>query len=83
MLSKSIKASSPDASLKEKRRQDQARDGLKAAAEYEAAAAAMREKTAKLRALRLAKEAKDAAEAIANPPEPAKAKKSKAKKKVE
>ncbi len=81
-MSKSIKASSPDAALREKRRQDQARDGLKAAAEYEAAAVAMREKTAKLRALRLAREAKDAAEAAANPPEPVK-KKTKAKKKAE
>ena len=81
-MSKSIKASSPDATLREKRRADQARDGLKAAAEYEAAAVAMREKTAKLRALRLAREAKDAKEAADNPPEPVK-KKSKAKKKVE
>ncbi|MBS0246698.1 MAG: hypothetical protein JSR61_08760 [Proteobacteria bacterium] len=69
-----MKASSPDATLREKRRQDQARDGLKATAEYEAAATAMREKTAKLRALRLAREAKDAAEAAANPPEPVKKK---------
>lgn len=82
MLSKSIKASSPDATLKLKRRQDQARDGLKAAAEYEAAAVAMRDKTARLRALRLAREAKEAADLAANPPEPAKPKKSK-KKKVE
>ena len=81
-MSKSIKASSPDATLKAKRRQDQARDGLKATAEYEAAAGAMREKTAKLRALRLAREAKDAKEAADAPPEPPKAKKSK-KKKVE
>lgn len=80
-MSKPIKASSPDATLREKRRQDQARDGLKAAAEYEAAAIAMREKTAKLRALRLAREAKDAQEAADAPPKPAKAKKSK--KKVE
>jgi hypothetical protein len=65
-----------------KRRQDQARDGLVAAAEYEAAAVAMREKTVRLRALRLAKEAKDAQAAADAPPEPPKAKK-KAKKKVE
>ena len=81
-MSKTIKASSPDATLREKRRQDQACDGLKAAAEYEAAAVAMREKTAKLRAQRLAREAKDAQDAADNPPEP-KAKKSKKKKKVE
>lgn len=81
-MSKSIKASSPDATLREKRRADQARDGLKAAAEYEAAAVAMREKTAKLRALRLAKEAKDAREAADAPSAAPKAKKSK-KKKVE
>lgn len=81
-MSKSIKASSPDATLREKRRADQARDGMKAAAEYEAAAVAMREKTAKLRALRLAREAKDAKEAADNPPEPVK-KKSKKKKVAE
>ena len=79
-MSKSIKASSPDATLREKRRADQARDGLKAAAEYEAAAVAMREKTAKLRALRLAKEAKDAKEAEDAPPA---AVKKKSKKQVE
>lgn len=79
-MSKTIKASSPDATLREKRRQDQARDGLKAAAEYEAAAVAMREKTVKLRALRLAKEAKDAKEAAEAPPA---AVKKKSKKKVE
>ena len=79
-MSKSIKASSPDATLREKRRADQARDGLKAAAEYEAAAVAMREKTAKLRALRLAKEAKDAKEAADAPPA---AVKKKSKKKAE
>ena len=79
-MSKTIKASSPDATLREKRRADQARDGLKAAAEYEAAAVAMREKTAKLRALRLAKEAKDAKEAADAPPA---AVKKKSKKKVE
>lgn len=81
-MSKSIKASSPDATLREKRRQDQARDGLKATAEYEAAAVAMREKTAKLRAQRLAREAKDA-EAAKDAPPAAVKKKSKAKKKVE
>jgi hypothetical protein len=83
LLTKSIKGTPlAEASAKFKRRQEQARDGLAAAAEYESAAVAMRDKTAKLRALRLAKEAEDAAEAAANPPEPVKKKKSKAKKKV-
>lgn len=40
-----------------------AEDGKKAMAEYEAAGAAMRARTEKLRALRLAKEAADAANA--------------------
>ena len=81
-MSKSTKDASPDAALKLKRRQEQARDGLKAAAEYEAATVALRAKTAKLREQRLAREAEAAAEAAANPPEPVK-KKSKAKKKAE
>ncbi len=42
-----------------KRKADQARDGKLAAAEYEAAGRAMRERTAKLREQRLAKEAAD------------------------
>lgn len=79
-MSKPTKDASPDAALKLKRRQDEARDGLKAAAEYEAAAVALRAKTAKLRAQRLEREAADAAEAAANPPE---AVKKKSKKKVE
>lgn len=84
MLNKFPKSTQAEPDTKLKRRQDQARDGLKAAAEYEAAAIAMRAKTAKLRALRLAKEADDAAHAAANPPEPVvKVKKSKPKKKVE
>lgn len=78
MLNKSINASSPnDAGAKLKRRQDQARDGLKAAAEYEAAAISMRAKTAKLRALRLAKEAEDAANKPAEPAAKPKTRKSK------
>lgn len=81
-MSKPTRDASPDAALKLKRRQDQARDGLKAAAEYEAAAVALRAKTAKLRAQRLEREAADAAEAAANPPEVA-VKKKKSKKKVE
>jgi len=57
----------------------QAEDGRKAMAEYEAKAAATREKTEKLRALRLAREA---AEANAAPPPTTKTKgKSKAAKK--
>ena len=43
-----------DASFKKEQR---AREGVKAMAEYEAARAAVRAKTARLRALRLAKEA--------------------------
>ena len=82
-LNKSSNPASPDAKAKLKRRQDQARDGIVAAAEYEAAAVAMREKTANLRARRLAREAKDAADLAANPPEPVKKKKTKAKKKAE
>ena len=60
-MRKDIRANETD--VRNKRRQDQAKDGMKAAAEYEAAAAAMRDKTAKLKALRLAKEAEDAANA--------------------
>jgi hypothetical protein len=59
MLSKPTRQAQTEAEAKFKRRQDQARDGVKATAEYEAAAVAMREKTARLRALRLAKEAAD------------------------
>lgn len=53
-----------------KRKADQARDGKLAAAEYEAAGRAMRERTAKLREQRLAKEAADR-EAEAAKPKPA------------
>jgi hypothetical protein len=59
MLSKPTRQAQTEAEAKFKRRQDQARDGVKAAAEYEAAAVAMREKTARLRAQRLAREAAD------------------------
>ena len=48
-----------------KRKEQQARDGAKAMAEYEAAQIATQKKTARLRALREAKEAKEAAEATA------------------
>lgn len=54
-----------------KRKEDQKREGKLAMAEYEAAGHAMREKTAKLRALRLAKEAADAEAAKNAPPKPA------------
>jgi hypothetical protein len=50
-----------------KRKADQARDGKLAAAEYEAASRAMRERTAKLREQRLAKEAADRAAEAAKP----------------
>jgi hypothetical protein len=43
-----------------KRKEDQARDGKKAAAEYEANRLATRERTAKLRAQRLARDAAEA-----------------------
>jgi hypothetical protein len=44
-----------------KKKEQQAREGAKARQEYEAAGDAMREKTARLRALRLARDAADAA----------------------
>jgi hypothetical protein len=56
-----------EAELKFKRREDRARDGVKAAGEYEAAAVATREKTTRLKALREAKEAADAAAEAAKP----------------
>ena len=45
------------------RKEERAKDGAKAMMEYQAQNAALREKTAKLRALRLAKEAEEAKEA--------------------
>ncbi len=51
-----------------KRKEQQARDGKLAMAEYEATAMATREKTAKLRALREAKEAADREAAAKAPP---------------
>jgi hypothetical protein len=57
-----------------------AQDGKKAMSEYEAEAAAVRTKTARLRAARLAKEAADAAEAAAAPVVPMSVKKTAAKK---
>ena len=55
-----------------KRKEEQAREGKVAMAEYETASRLMRERTAKLREERLAREAAEAAEAAANPkPKPA------------
>jgi hypothetical protein len=59
------KAAQARAEASFKRKEQQARDGKLATIEYEAAAKATREKTARLRALRLAKEAKEAAEKAA------------------
>jgi hypothetical protein len=50
-----------------KRKEEQAREGKKAMAEYEAERLALRERTAKLKALRLAKEAADAEAAKKSP----------------
>lgn len=47
------------------KKDQQARDGMKAAADYETASAAVRAKTARLKALRLDKEASDRAAAAA------------------
>ena len=60
------------AEAKFKRKELQARDGAKAAAEYEASQVATRAKTARLKALREAKEAADAKAAAEAPPAPAK-----------
>ena len=46
-----------EAEARFKKKAEQAREGAKAMAEYEAAALAVREKTARLRALRLARDA--------------------------
>jgi hypothetical protein len=56
---KSPKNAQADAESKFKRKEIQARDGVKAMAEYEAERVSTRQKTARLRALRLAKEAAD------------------------
>jgi len=53
-----------------KRKEQQARDGRLATAEYEAASQATREKTARLRQLREAKEAADRAAAAGKAAEP-------------
>jgi hypothetical protein len=49
------------------KKEQQARDASKAMAEYQAAGNAVREKTARLKALRLAKEAADRDTAARNP----------------
>jgi hypothetical protein len=72
-LSNPSKEAQAKAEASFKRKADQARDGKLAAAEYEAAGRAMRERTAKLRELRLAKEAADRAAAAAKPKPAAKA----------
>jgi len=56
------------------KKQEQAREGGKARAEYEAEARAVLKKTARLRALRLAKEATEAAAKIHSKPLTAKKK---------
>ena len=56
------------------RKARQAEDGKRAMTEYENAAAAMRVKTERLKALRLAHEAEEAAKLAANPPPPKKKK---------
>ena len=66
-MSNSSKNAQARAEASFKRKADQAREGKKAAAEYEAAGRAMREKTARLKALRLAKETA-AREAAKNAP---------------
>jgi hypothetical protein len=76
--SKEAQAAQARAEATFKRKEQQARDGKLAMNEYNAATNAMREKTARLRALRLAKEAADREAAKSAPP---KAKKAGAKKK--
>jgi hypothetical protein len=73
-LSNQSKEAQAKAEASFKRKADQARDGKLAAAEYEAAGRAMRERTAKLRELRLAKEAADREAAAAKPKSAAKGK---------
>jgi hypothetical protein len=81
-LSNQSKEAQAKAEASFKRKADQARDGKLAAAEYEAAGRAMRERTAKLREQRLAKEAADR-EAEAAKPKPAAKAAAKGKKKGE
>lgn len=73
MLSKNPKTQA-EAEAKFKRKQGHAREATQAMSEYEAAASATREKTARLRKLREAKEAADAKAAADKPPVKAPAK---------
>jgi hypothetical protein len=73
-LSNQSKEAQAKAEASFKRKADQARDGKLAAAEYEAAGRAMRERTVKLREQRLAKEAADREAEAAKPKPGAKAK---------
>jgi hypothetical protein len=66
-LANSTKEAQVRAEASFKRKELQARDGMLAINEYNAAGNAMREKTARLKAMRLAKEAADL-EAAANAP---------------
>ena len=70
MSSNKSKEAQAKAEASFKRKEDQARDGKKAAAEYEAERIALRERTAKLKGLRLARDAAAAeAEAAKTKPE--------------
>jgi hypothetical protein len=69
--------SNKDEAQKQFAKVQRAEDGKKAMSDYEAEGAAMRAKTARLRALRLARDAEQAA--AAPPPAPAKKKKAAAK----
>jgi hypothetical protein len=83
-LSKNPKEMQERAEASFKRKEVQAREATKAMADYQAATAATREKTARLRQLRLAKEATDrsaAEQAAAKPAKPKSAAKPKAAKK--
>jgi hypothetical protein len=74
VLSKNPKEMQERAEASFKRKEVQAREATKAMADYQAATAATREKTARLRKLRLAKEAADRelAKKTAAKPKPAK-----------
>lgn len=76
-MSKNSKEAQDRAEASFTKKEQQAREGAKAFAEYEAQSKAAHDKTARLRLLRLAKEAADSkAEAEAKPePKPAKKKK--------
>lgn len=71
-LANNSKAAQERADASAKKSEQRARDGAKAIAEYQAAALAVREKTARLKALRLAKEAAETEHEVKNEPAPAK-----------